>query len=60
MQTGLFVDEDMVLREGLALFANLLVETRSDDIEESLEVRAVFNFLDELGHFLQREVDGTG
>ncbi len=50
----------MMFREGLALFANLLVETCSDHVQESLKLRAVFNFLDKLRHFLHREVDVTG
>ena len=60
MQTGLFVNEDTVFREGLALFTNLLVKSCSDHVEESLEVRAVFDVLDKLSDFLDREVNGTG
>jgi hypothetical protein len=60
MQTVLFVNEDTVFREGLALLANLLVKTRPDDIEESLKIKAIFDVLDESGDFLDREVNGTG
>jgi hypothetical protein len=60
MQTVLFVNEDTVFREGLALLANLLVKTRPDDIEESLKIKAIFDVLDKLGDFLDREVNGTG
>ena len=60
MQTVLFVDDDAVFRKGLALFANLLVKSCSDHVEESLEVRAGFDILDKLSDFLDWEVKGTG
>jgi hypothetical protein len=60
MQTILLVNEHAMFRKGLALLANLLIETRSDHIQESLKLRTVFHFLDELSHFLNGEVERPG
>jgi hypothetical protein len=60
MEAVFFVNEDMVSREGLALFENLLVKTRSDHIEKPVKLRAVFHFLDKVRYLLNREIDGAG
>ena len=60
MKTILFIDENMIPRESLALFADLLIETCSNDIQEPIKLRAFFYLLDEVRHFLDREVDVAG
>ncbi len=60
MQTVLLVNEDTVFWKSLTAFSNPLVETRSDDVKESLKFCAVFYFLDKLGNLLKGELDGLG
>ncbi len=54
------VDGDAVLRKGLALFLDLLVKPCPDHLEEPGKFGASFDFLDELGDLLDREIDVLG
>ena len=57
MKTILFVNKNSVLRESLPLFPNLLVEARSDHIQEPVKLGAFFYLLDKVRDFLNREID---
>ncbi len=60
MKTIFFINEDTVPWKGLALFVNLLIETRSDHIEKSVKIRAILYFLDKVCYLLNRKIDGSG
>jgi hypothetical protein len=60
MKAILFIDENMIPGESLPLFADLLIEARSYDIQKTIKLRALFHLLDEIRHFLDREVDAAG
>ena len=51
---------DAVLRKGLALFANLLVKTGPDHVEETIKLRALLHFLDKVCHLMNRKIDVAG
>jgi hypothetical protein len=57
MEAVLFVNHHTIPREGLALFSDLLIETRSDHVEEPVELRTIFHFLDKLCDLLNREIN---
>jgi len=58
MNTMFFIDANTVSWKGITLLADLLVETRSHDVQKPVEFRTVLHFTNEILHLLDREVLG--
>jgi hypothetical protein len=60
MDTVFLIDANTVSWKGIALFTDLLVETRSHDIQEPVKFRTILHLAYEVLHLLDREIPGIG
>ena len=60
MDAVFFIDENTVSWKGVTLLMDLLVETRSHDIQETVEFRTILHLADEVLYLLNREIPGIG
>jgi hypothetical protein len=54
------INDHPMFREGLALFKNFLIKSCSDDIQETVELRALLDVLQESSDLLEGKGNGRG